>query len=179
LGAVPDLQPLLGPGGGVGGEGGVAPAVALLEQRQLGARMGTFPPDDDPHSGRPAAHLQELAQLGDLGTLADLAISVQGRRPRRARQSGYRAAFRLADRPPNQVLHPPPAAVLPGQPVQHRMGGGTVAADQQPAAVPGRDLAIASARISRWSAAVFAPALPGRSRMPSSSPPAPPLLGWP
>jgi hypothetical protein len=34
--AVPDLQPLQRPGAGIDGEGGVALAVALLEQRQLG-----------------------------------------------------------------------------------------------------------------------------------------------
>jgi len=43
---------------GVGGEGLVASAVSLLQQRQLRARVRSFAPDNDPHPGRPAAQIE-------------------------------------------------------------------------------------------------------------------------
>jgi hypothetical protein len=57
-------------------ERGVTPAVAFLEQGQLCARVRAFPPHDHPHPVRPTGQVKQSGQLGDLRTLADLAVSV-------------------------------------------------------------------------------------------------------
>jgi hypothetical protein len=40
--------------------------------------MWAFPSDDDTHPGRPAGQVQESGQLGDLPTIVDLTVGVQG-----------------------------------------------------------------------------------------------------
>ena len=64
VGAVAGLQPLQRTDAGVGDECGVAPAVGLLEQRQLGAGVRTFPTHDHPHPGRPAGHAEQTGEFG-------------------------------------------------------------------------------------------------------------------
>src|SRR6185312_5026004 len=63
---------------GVGGEYGDAPAL-LVGDAQLGAGMGTFPAGDDPDSRWPAdeGRGQPSGQLGDLGTVAGVAVHVE------------------------------------------------------------------------------------------------------
>ena len=57
-------------GAGVGGEAGVAPAVAVLDQVQLRAGVGPFAAHDDAHAGRVVGEhrcRQGAGRLGDRG----------------------------------------------------------------------------------------------------------------
>src|SRR5215207_4826914 len=128
---------------GVGGEGLVAPAVSLLQQRQLRARVRSFAADNDPHPGRPAAQIEQSGDLGDLGAVADIAVGGDRRRPHpfRNRDDGA-GQRRVLGGEADRVLQPT-AADLNGasQPVQQLMGGaGPVGPDQQPPPKRRRDL---------------------------------------
>lgn len=68
MGAVAGFQESQLPGGGVGDERLIAPAVAFLEERQLRARVGSFASHDDPHAVRPARQVQQAGQLSDITT---------------------------------------------------------------------------------------------------------------
>ena len=54
VGAVPGLQERQLPASGVGGHALVAPAVVGFEHADLGAGVGPFAADQDPHPVRPA-----------------------------------------------------------------------------------------------------------------------------
>jgi len=103
MGAVAGFEPLQSADGGVGDQGGVAPAVTFLEQAQLGAGVRPFPADDDPYPVWPAGRGEQAGQLGDFGFLPDAAVGGQRRRPRRRGQRGDRGAFQLADRRADRV----------------------------------------------------------------------------
>src|ERR1700690_3566854 len=76
MGAVAGFQESQLPGGSVGDERLIAPAVAFLEERQLRARVGSFASHDDPHAVRPARQVQQAGQLSDITTDTHLAISI-------------------------------------------------------------------------------------------------------
>ena len=143
VGPVPGFQERQLSDPGVGGEGLVAPAVGLLQQRQLRAEVRPFAADDDPHPGRPAAQIEQSGDLGDLGAVADLAVGGDRRRPRPFRNGGDGAGQRgVLGREADRVLQPTAADLgWAGQPVQQLMGGaGPVGPDQQPPPIRRRDL---------------------------------------
>ena len=45
---------------------GSATGVGFLEQGQLGAGVGSFAADEDPHPGRPAGQVEQVGDLGDV-----------------------------------------------------------------------------------------------------------------
>ena len=65
-GAVPGLEERELPGGGVGGHALVAPAVDSFHQADLGAGMGSYPADQDPHPYGPASVGEAGKQPGQL-----------------------------------------------------------------------------------------------------------------
>ena len=68
----------LGVAGLVGDERGVAPAFDVVEQRQLGAGVGSFPAHDQLGPGRPRREVDEVGEVGHFGPVA-----VVRRRPQR------------------------------------------------------------------------------------------------
>ena len=130
VGAVPGFEERDLSGLGVGGDGLVAPAVGVFEQRQLRAGVGMFAADDDPHPGRtsPCSRGSPSAVI-----------------------AGFTPSWHLDDRvpdlvgdgEPDRVLHGPATfGVQGGDPVQQVVRGSrAVGADQQLAPVRGRDLA--------------------------------------
>ena len=78
--AVPGVEPGVLPDGGVGGEAGVAPAVAFFDQVQLGAGVRSFAAHDDAHAFGVVGehcHGEQAGQLGDRGVLARVAVNVE------------------------------------------------------------------------------------------------------
>ena len=81
----------------VGDEGGVAVAGLAVEDRELGAGMGTLAADDQPRALGPAREVDAIAQLRDLGALALGAIAVDRALPGRFGQLADRLAHPLVD----------------------------------------------------------------------------------
>jgi hypothetical protein len=65
------------------------------------------PAHDHAHPVRPAGQREQPGQLGHERASADVAVSVQGRGPRRVRQRGDRRPIVLVDARTDRVLHPP------------------------------------------------------------------------
>jgi hypothetical protein len=150
VGAVAGFQESDLPGSRVGDERLVAPPITLFEEAELGAGVGVFAADDDPHPGRPGLPQgvgQQAGDLHDVGVFADIAVGVDRGCPRLLRHQRDRVPDRLGDRKPHAVLHrPAPSAVLggsvqAGEPVQQAVrGAGPVSADQHLSPVRGGDL---------------------------------------
>ena len=87
VGAVSGFEERQLPDPSVGGDGLVAPPVGLFEQGQLGAGVGSFPADDDPHPGRPAGQVEQVGDLGDVTAVTDVPVDVHGRGPRPRRHA--------------------------------------------------------------------------------------------
>jgi hypothetical protein len=66
VGAVAGLQERQLPDRRVGRYDLVAPPVGLFEQGQLRAGVGSFPPHDQAHPGRPTRQVQQFGDLGDV-----------------------------------------------------------------------------------------------------------------
>jgi len=120
-------------GRGVGRDPLVAPTITLFEQRQLGARVGSFATHDDPYPSRPAGQVEQSGQLGDVTALTHAAISIGGGDPHVFGHELDGVPDLLGDRVADAVLQPATAnSALGAQPVQELVrGAGTVAADQQ------------------------------------------------
>ena len=157
---------------GVGGEGLVAPAVGLLEQRQLGAGVRPFPADDDPHPGRPAAQVEQAGDLGDVGAVADLAVGVDRRRPRPLRHvvmALVNAVF-LVGKPTEYSNRRPRTWAWPvSQSSSSWVAPAPSARTSSLRRCAAGTWAMARVRTSMWSPAWLLPALPGRSVTASSS----------
>jgi len=119
VGAVSGFQERQLPDPGVGGERLVPPPVGLLEQGQLGAGVGAFPADDDPHPGWPAAQVEQVGDLGDVTAVTDPTLGVNRRGPRLRRHAADGGADLVGHREPDRILHAAaPFGVMAGQPVQ-------------------------------------------------------------
>jgi hypothetical protein len=87
--------------------------------------------DDDPHPGRPVVQAEQPGDVRDPGPVADLAVDVAGRRPRRRGHFPDRGLHVLGDRHADRVAQPPRRGRQPGkEPVGAAPG---VRADQRPA----------------------------------------------
>lgn len=153
LGAVPDVEVLDLPGGGVGGERAVAPVRVLPQGRLLPGRPGCAA-GEDAHVGRPPFELvpagtaaQQPGQLDHLRIEVHLALRGQPRRPVALTGCFDRGAGAGIDGPPDGVLDAPTAGTvrLCGvqlvQVLDQAVGGaGAVDGDQDVAAVGCGDL---------------------------------------
>src|SRR6266496_4953274 len=141
-----------------------APAVGVGEG-QLGTRVGAFAAADRPRARWPPGRGQvQAGQFGDLRAVAVVAVGVGCGLPGVGRQGQDRGGHALVQVEPDREPDPTLAQVI-----KERVGGtGRVGADQERTRIGWVWRASrgswASARSSTWmwSAAVLAPALPGR-----------------
>ena len=134
--------------------------------------MGVLPPHDDPGALGPARQVEQAGELGQVGTLPVLAVGFGGRLPC--------LLWDDRDRDPHVLAHgeaeAEPDASLPAGASKSMRRPCRVSPGQQarPAWGPGRAragrLSRAMSRTAMWSAAVFEPALPGRSSPARASP---------
>jgi hypothetical protein len=161
------VRELAGPG--VGGEAGEA-VPADAGEAQLGAGVGCslrtitrIPSGHDDRSSRPVSSATHAP-----GRTSP--PRVMGRFPDPLRQLEDRLGHVVGDGHAHRVLQPP--LCEPGQELMGAAAG--IGADQHAAAQPSRQLRERQPAHLDVLAAVFDPALPGRSMMPSASPSAPP-----
>ena len=142
MGTVPGLEERQLAGLRVGDERLVAPPVAFLEQRQLGAGVGSFAAHDDSHPLGPLGQVKQPCQLGDIAALTHAAVGIERRGPDLLRDQVDRVTDLLGDRESHAVLHAAAADLaLLGEPVQQCVGRTrAVGPDQQLLAVSGGDL---------------------------------------
>jgi len=113
-------------------EGG-DPVAVDVGSAQLSAGMRSFLADDDAHSGRPGGQVEQAGEFSDERAVADLAVGVVGRGPRRRRDPGDGPLGAGGEHEPDRV-----GQSLPDQPVQERVSGaGAVGADQHLPSWPG------------------------------------------
>jgi hypothetical protein len=149
---------------------------ANIVETQLGTRMRLFSADDDPHSLRPVLHVQDTGEFGDVGSPTRLVVGVIRWFPGvQLRGLSVEGGPRRRQHPPDRIRRTPlgekfrkswvPPAVLV------RMG-----TDLPGRAFPPGRPERTSLTSSRWSTAVFDPALLGRNSCPAGSPQ--PELPW-
>ena len=113
--------------GGVGGERG-DPVAVDVGDGELGAGVGAFLADDDPHPFRPAGEVEESGEFGDPGAVAGHPVGVVGGSPHRGWDllDQCRGIGRQGE--PDRVLNS-----LARQPVQEFVAvSGSIDPDQQP-----------------------------------------------
>ena len=100
MAAVPGVEPGVLPDGGVGGEAGVAPAVAFFDQVQLGAGVRSFAAHDDAHAFGVVGEHCPGEQAGQLGLRPRRARA--GRRRRNPPQHAYGQRYDAGHNPAGQ-----------------------------------------------------------------------------
>jgi len=128
MGTVASLEELQGADRGVGRERLVPPPVSLLEQRELGTGVRSFPAHDHPHPDRPLGQQRLRQQSGDLSDvrlLTDLPVRFQRRGPHPLiGDGGDGGADGLGDGEPDRILHAAATfGVFGGEPLQQRVRG--------------------------------------------------------
>ncbi len=102
------------------------PSTSVI--RELGAGMGAFFADDDPHPGRPAGQVEQSGEFGDPGAVAGLPVGVVGRGPHAVGDLLDQHAGVAGQGEPDRVLDP-----LAGEPVEEFVAvPGTIDPDQHP-----------------------------------------------
>jgi len=96
----------------VGAEGGVAVAGLAVEDRELGAGMGSLAADDQPCALGPAGEVELVGQLCALGALAHVAVAIDRAPPARFGQLRDRPAHPLVDLVANREVDPCRTAAL-------------------------------------------------------------------
>ena len=71
----------LGVAGLVGDERGVAPSFDVVEQRQLGAGVGSFPSHDQPGPLGPGPEVDEVGEVSHFGPVAGLTVGLDSGNP--------------------------------------------------------------------------------------------------
>ncbi len=111
----------------VGGERG-DPVPVDVGDGQLGAGVGPFFADDDPHAGRPAGEVEQAGEFGDPGAVAGHPVGVIGRGPHRGGDLLDQCRGVAGQGEPDRVLDS-----LAGQPFHQLVAvSGTINPDQQP-----------------------------------------------
>ena len=90
----------------VGGES-VEPVPVEVGEPQLRSRVRALLPHDDAHPGRPPGKVQQLGDVRDSGTVADLPVAVVSRRPRGRGDFPDGGLHVLGDRHADRVVQPP------------------------------------------------------------------------
>jgi hypothetical protein len=141
--------------------------LLVVPSRRLGAAMRTFAADDQARPLRPGVEREVVGQLGHPRTVARLVVAVDRRPPRGFGQGQDRIAHARVDR----VAEGEPDGGFAARVGQRVAGAGRVRAreDRPIQRLRGGSCSSANSNRSRWSAALLAPALPGRRIMASTS----------
>ena len=178
VGAVAGIQVGVLPDAGVGGEGGVAVAVGLLDQIQLRAGVRAFAAHDHPRPGRIARQDGGGQQAGDLG---DAAPSTGRCSP----SASIAGAQSVAPEQRDGGVLVPGDGPADGERTAHRLLAQRAKVGEERLGAPGASArtrigcpcrwwsgiwASAASSTAMWSAAVLLPALPVRSAAARNSP---------